>query len=129
MTRGEKREMREVEFIQYKGRKILRIGFEGELSKERIKAIMEEAKKVIAGQPPNSILAMTIFGYYRFDSEIAALFREYVAFNKPYIKASAVIGVVGLRKALYNAFTYITHRNVMICQDEEEAKEYLAALG
>ena len=120
--------MEEVVCIEHKGCKILRVAFEGVLTKEQIASIIEEAKTVIAAQPLDSVRLLTILGETRFDPEIASLFRVYIIHNKPYVKASAVLGVTGLRKTALNSLRYISHRNIMACETEEEAKEYLVTI-
>lgn len=118
--------MASVGFIEHKGVRILRIEFIGDLTNDRVREIMDEAKKLISSQPQGSVRTLTILGEFHFDTQTAVAFREYIEHNKPYVKAGAVIGVAGLRKALYNSLMFLTRRDVRICNSEEEAKEYLA---
>lgn len=119
--------MREVEFITHKGASILRIEFPDGVDKEKFKAVVAEAKKKIAACPLDSVLTLTIIGDFHYDTEMAKLFEEYVKHNKPYIKAGAVIGIKGLKKAFYNMMMLLSRRSVKIFEDIEEAKEFLAA--
>ena len=40
-----------------------------------------------------------------------------------------MLGIYGLRKALYNSLMILTRRNVKICETEEQAKEFLSKVG
>ena len=75
--------MKEVEFITHAGRSILRIEFGLELSNERIRTIMEEAKRVIATQPLSSVLTLTILGEFHFDTETAEPFGNISPITSP----------------------------------------------
>lgn len=121
-------EKKVAEFVEYKGKKILCLRYLTS-TKEEFLPQLEEVKALVASHPRNSLLIMTVLGDLRFDAEIAAAVKEYIAHNKPYVKASAVIGVSGLRKSLYNAIVYLTRRQIKICQTEEEALDYLASVS
>ncbi len=127
--------MQAVEFIEYKGARILRMEFSGSgdsADAAAIKGVMEEAKRIIAQQPPHSLLALTVISAQAsFNAEIAVAFREFVLHNKPFIKIAALVGIYGMRRALLNSLSIISHRgsSLKICQDEEEAKEFLAAFN
>lgn len=116
------------EFVEYKGKRILCLRYLT-LTKEEFLAQLEEVKALVASQAPNSLLIVTVFGGLRFDTEIAAAVKDYIAHNKPYVRASAVVGISGLRRSLYNAVVYLTRRQIKVCQTEEEALEYLASVG
>ncbi len=116
------------EFVEYKGKRILCLRYLTR-TKEDFLAQLEEVKALVASQAPNSLLIMTVFGGLRFDTEIATAVKDYTAHNGPYVRASAVVGISGLRKSLYNAVVYLARRQIKICQTEDEALEYLASVG
>lgn len=117
--------MEEVKFISYKGAQILRIQIPDGVDYDGVYKIIEEAKIILSKQLPESVLAMTIIGNVHFTPEITKYFEDYVKANKSYINKSAVLGVSGLKKVLYNAYMILSHRQVKICDTEEEAKEFL----
>jgi hypothetical protein len=119
--------MAEVKFITYHGLQVLHINFPDGTSKEEVLANLENARKIIGGQPQNSVYTMTYLGTFSYDVDIAKRFEQFISHNKPYVKAGAVLGITGLKKALYNSFMLISKRSVKICDTESEALEYLLA--
>ena len=119
--------MEEVQLISYKGKTILRVSFPDDTDFDKLNRIILEAKNYIGKQPLNSVYAITVFGNFRYNTEMTKCFEEYVKFNKPYIKASAVLGISGLKKVLYNAYTLLAHRQVKMCETEQEAKEFVTS--
>jgi len=117
----------EVEFIEYNGLRILRIHFPDGIANEAIMSIIARAKEAIASQPLSSALTLTIFGDFHFDSDTAKAFREYVQHNKAYVRAGAVVGITGIRKALYNSYMILSQRKIKICENETEALAFLAS--
>ncbi len=117
--------MEEVKIISYKGKSVIRIEFPDDTDFNKLNQIITEAKSYIGKQPQNSVYAITIIGNMRYNPEMTRCFEEYVKFNKPYIKASAVLGVFGLKKVLYNAYTLLSHRQVKMCETEEDALDFV----
>jgi hypothetical protein len=68
-----------------------------------------------------------VVGDFVYDKDITAAFKEYLAHNKPYVRAGAVLGVTGLKKALYNTFMYFTKRSIKACETEQEGLDFLFA--
>lgn len=121
--------MTDAKFISYRGLQVLHIIFPDGSSKEDVLVNFENAKKLIESQPFNSVFTLTFLGTFPYDVDIAKGFELFISHNKPYVKAGAVLGVTGLKKALYNSYMLITKRSVKICDTEEEALEYLLAEG
>lgn len=119
--------MAETKFVTYQGLQVLYIIFPDNSPKEEVLANLENAKNIIAKQPLNSVYTLTHLGTFTYDVDIAKGFEIFIAHNKPYVRAGAVLGVTGLKKALYNSFMLITKRNIKICDSESEALEYLLA--
>lgn len=53
--------------------------------------------------------------------------KAYAKFNTPYVKASAVVGVTGIRRVILEAIIKLTGRAVVSFASEEEALDWLAA--
>lgn len=88
--------------------------------------VVEQAKKIIRGNPPNSVLTLTDFEGMFFNKEILDLMIQYVAENKPYVKASAIIGAGGLRKIAVNSAEKFSMRDLHIFDSKQEALDWLA---
>src|SRR5271169_738088 len=94
--------MDRVQFITHKGKRILYFDLSSCKFAE-ISDVIAEAKRTVAGQPPGSVLALTNVTDTELSKNSSAVIKDFTAHNKPFIKASAVIGVEGLRKVIYNA--------------------------
>jgi hypothetical protein len=52
--------------------------------------------------------------------------KEFAAHNKPYVKASTVVGITGLKKIIYDAVLMFSKRNISTFDSIDPAKEWLA---
>jgi hypothetical protein len=118
--------MDEVQILNHKGKTIVYIDFSTAKNKQKILDIIEEAKKTIKRNPLNSVLTLTDFTNLRFDSEIVRAIQSYAEENKPYVKAAALVGIIGLQKVVYNVISRITQRELPIYADKQEALDWLA---
>lgn len=92
---------------------------------EEIKGVIDNSIKYIRSQPPGSVLALTNIRDMHFSNEIRDEFNVFVKGNKPYIKASAVVGLSGLQQIVYNGLMKITGRDIKSFNTIEEAKAWL----
>ena len=60
-----------------------------------------------------------------FNNEVKSQFTNFLKGNKPHIKKSAVFGMSGLARILFNGLMKITGRDVRSFETMEEAKEFL----
>ena len=119
--------MGQVQFIEYKGKKIVEMDFQNFIFKDisTIKEIMDEAKRLIVSQPEGSVLTLTNVTGLRFSPEMISLFDDFTEHNKTYVKNGAVVGIIGLQKLAYNAVMRFSGRNLPIFKAREEALEWL----
>ena len=118
--------MSRVQFITHKGKKILYFDMSSCKFAE-ISGVVAEAKRTIATQPSGSVLALTNVTDTELSKNSSAVIKDFTAYNKPFIKASAVIGVEGLRKVIYNAAMAFSGRQISAFDTIEQAKDWLAA--
>lgn len=111
--------------IEEKGVKIYNLDFSNISNHDQIKKTIQECEKFIRSQPKESLLTLTNVEGMRFNSEIKEKFTAFVQGNKPYVKASAVVGLNGLIQILYNGMVKITGRNLKAFKTKDEAIEYL----
>jgi hypothetical protein len=107
---------------------IVYIDFSGLRKEEEIYAAMENAERFIRRYYSKSLYTLTNLTGMHFNTEVYTRFVEYAKGNTPYVKASAVVGMVGLMQIFYNSFLRLTGRKVKACTTELEAKEYLASI-
>jgi hypothetical protein len=116
--------MAKVEFIRHKDKDILFIDFSHSDS-EQILSVIDEAKKIIAGQPRNSLLTLTDVTGAKYNNDVRDALKAFVNHNSPYVKARAVTGVSGLMMVLYNAVKQFTGTNIPIFPSLDEARDWL----
>lgn len=111
--------------IDVQGVKILHLDFAG-CSLEEAPKLLEACGQLVRSQPPLSALTLSDFTGARFDSEVSAKLREYTRDNKPHVKFAAVVGVTGLKRAIYRAVLLFTGRtNIVLCDTVEQATAVL----
>ncbi|MFZ5597746.1 MAG: hypothetical protein ACOY31_12130 [Bacillota bacterium] len=116
--------MDRVGFVNHKGKEVLVIDF-SVAGKQELLQTMDAAKKIISGQPENSVLTLTKVAGSSFDSEVSKALKEYVKSNKPYVKSAAVVGLGGLQKILYDTVINFTGRKMATFNNIEEAMDWL----
>jgi len=118
--------MGRVNFIEHKGKRILHVDLSGlKEPKDKID-VLNEARRIIDAQAPKSVLLLTNCIETHYESEGAEAIKQYSKANTPYIKASAVTGVVGIKKLLFNAIIKLTGRNIVAVDTVEQALDWLA---
>lgn len=118
--------MSRVQFITHKGKKILYFDLSACKIAE-ISSVVAEAKRAVSSQPPGSVLALTNVTETELSKDSSAVIKDFTAHNKPFVKASAVIGVEGLRKVIYNAAMAFSGRQFSAFSTMDQAKDWLAA--
>lgn len=116
--------MTNVQSLNYQGKKIIYIDFSNCQPKDASE-IMEHAKAVISQEPPNSLLTLTNVTNLRFDIELSQQFKAYTEFNKPYVKAAAIIGAAGLLKSGFQFVAHFAKRDIRAFDTKDEALDWL----
>ncbi len=114
-----------VQFIQYRGKQILHLDFSKAKADEVIDTI-GKARAVIDTQPQASVRILTDVTDAAFNSKVSEAMKEFVTHNKPFVVASAVIGVTGLKQIIYNAVVKFSGRNLVAFDTPDQAKDWLA---
>lgn len=88
--------------------------------------VIEEAKLGIVKYPKNSVLTITNITNIKFDTRVKEAIAKWMAFNKPFVKYGAVIGVGGIKRIMTNATFAASGRSNMKClHTKEQAIEWL----
>ncbi len=118
-------------FVEHRGRKILRLDYSG-MPLSQVITAMHDNMKVIASQPPNSVLALTLWSA-PLTQEAAEIFRRHVAQNTPYIRGSAVVAPRPLQRVFFENIMVDwrgrLHGRLEAFEDEQQAMDWLADLG
>ena len=118
--------MERVQFIQHKGKKLLHLNF-ADCKADEVLTVIDQAKAVIKTQAHQSVFTLTDVTETAFNSAVSEAMKEFVIHNKPYVAASAVVGVTGLKKIIYNAVMRFSGRKLTAFDTLNEAKDWLAA--
>ena len=113
-----------VRFIKHQEKDILFLDFSNTEADEVLK-IIEDAKRVIGTKPENSLLTLTDVTNARFNEEEGNGMKQFTAYNKPYVKAAAVVGITGLKRIIFGAVMAFSKRNLEPFDDVEQAKRWL----
>jgi len=117
--------MRKPEEVSYKNKSILYMDFSDLHNTEEITALIELSRTYIRSQPEKSLLVLTNIEGMHFNNEVKTLFSEFVNGNKAYVKASAVYGISGLQRIIYNGVMRITGRDIRSFDTLSLGKEWL----
>jgi hypothetical protein len=95
--------------VSHQGKTIVILDFSNTWPAEAILA-MAEAQQKIAALPLNSALILTDVANTIFTSESINALKAFVSKNKPYVKASAVVGALGARAVLLQSVSTLNGR-------------------
>ncbi len=119
--------MSRTRFIEHQGSRVLLFDYAGIRDTAEAKREIAESVRVVATQrPEKSLLVMTDVTDARYDSEVVQALKQLAAHNTPYVKASAVVGVRGLQKVVYQAVVWFSKRNLQLFDTREAALAWLA---
>ena len=113
-------------FIEHDGKRILYIDFSG-VEFEDLVGVIRECKKLIAKEAPGSVLTLTNVAGARVNPMTSKVLKEFTTFNKPYVKAGAVIGATGLLKLEFDLVIKFTGRVLARFEQPDEAKAWLVS--
>ncbi len=119
--------MRKPELVNYKEKSIFYMDFSGLRNTEEITALLNQSKEYIRSQPERSLLVLTNIEGMHFNNEVKTMFSDFVSGNKPYVKASAVYGISGLQRIIYNGVMRITGRDIRSFDTLSLGKEWLVS--
>ena len=113
-----------VRFIEHQGKRVLFINY-SHCDVAMLKAVAEEGHRVIAQEPPNSVLTLNDVSGTSFDKESVAVLQSKVAANAPYVRKAAVIGISGLQKLIYEGVQTFSKRRLPLFESRQEALAWL----
>lgn len=119
--------MERVRFIAHKGAKILKVDLSHSTSVEENIEVLDQARKIISMQPKRSLLLLTDVTKAAFNPKGITVLKEWSSSNTPYLQASAVLGVGGIYRIIYEALVKVVKREIVCFDTEEEALDWLAS--
>ncbi len=115
-----------LKFVPYKGKKLLLLDFSN-FSLEEVNEFIKHARKIIDGQPPNSLLVFCDFTNTPATAQVVLALQDFAHDNKPFVKASASVGLSGGRALVLNTINRFTQRSVQAFSDPDKAKNWLVS--
>ena len=116
-----------VRFTSHQGKNILVVDLSGSPGEAVSAPILAGARAMIDAAPPKSLLLLTNVTNTHYDAGSAEAMKLYSKQNNPYVKASAVVGAVGIKRILLNAVVKITGRHIATFDTVEAGLDWLAA--
>ncbi|MBZ5589499.1 MAG: hypothetical protein LAO05_13135 [Acidobacteriia bacterium] len=118
--------MERVQFIRHGGASILKVDLSHPTNLDESLATIRQAKAVVSTHPPKSLLILTDVAGTTFNTKAVEEMKNYTKFNTPFIKASAVIGLSGLQRIIYDAIIKVIGRAVVSFDTEAQALDWLS---
>ncbi len=120
--------MDRIQIVSHKGKQIVVVDFSG-LSATEYPAVMHQAMRFIGGMNKGEVLTATVIEGTRFGVGTTDDVKAYSAHIRPYVKASAVVGLSGLQKVIFATVRPFLSQNLQSFDDLEKAKDWLASQG
>ena len=86
---------------------------------------IDEARRFIATQPLGQALVLTDVSGSNFDQRAIEDLRKLAEDNRPYVKASALVGLSALTRVIFRAVMALTGRQIRPYETREQAIKYL----
>jgi hypothetical protein len=112
-------------FIQHQGRKLFHIDFKGS-DVPTAKRVIADAASAIRAQPPHSAYVLTDITDAHWDDDVKEALKALAKGNAPYVKASAIVGVTGIRSIIFSAIARFSGREFKLFDTVDAAKDWLA---
>lgn len=116
-----------VSFIRHHGIEILHIDWSNASPAEMLDT-MSEVKRVISARPLRSVRTLTTVEGAHMDRAVTDALKDYVAHNKPYVLAGAVVGLNDLKMIAFNFVNRVTGRALRAIDSVDAAKNWLVAV-
>ena len=114
------------EWLSYKGKRILYMNLSGITESEDLKGRIAAIEPVVEKEEPSSILCICDLTNSRTNPESTMLLKHFTKHNQPFIKMTALIGLTGLQKVVYQGVVMFTGRKNLIIKDsKQEALDWL----
>ena len=91
------------------------------------RAAIAQARAFIETLPRGSVLLLTDVTGSSFDQGVVDAMRELAAHHKPWVKASALVGLTPLMRVLYRAIVALTGRDIRIFETRAQAMGHLVS--
>jgi hypothetical protein len=113
-------------WIEYKDKKIFYQDFSNHFyNSDAVKTELAEVQKIVVAQPLNSVLVLSDFRDTSIGSDILPAMNAASKVTKTYVRKTAVLGVIGIKRTLADLLTSLTGQPLKYFDDIETAKNWL----
>jgi hypothetical protein len=121
--------MERTRFEDHQGKRILLLDYSAMTDPVVAMEAIRRSMAVVAAQPRDSLLVLTDVSDSRYNAAVLQGLKELAAHNAPYVRASAVVGITGLRRIAYQAIVVFSKRTIRTCDTRDEARAWLVTQG
>jgi hypothetical protein len=118
--------MPRVEFILHKEVRILILDVSHTKNIEENIAAFNAARELVIKEPPKSVRLLTDVTEAHYTSEGVEVMKAFSKACTPHIKASATMGVSGIKRIIVQSIIKLTGREIVMFGDREKALDWLA---
>ena len=118
--------MERVRFESWLGRRIVVVDGT-DVTGEEYATTLRQGSAFVTQQPPNSVLLATVVTRARFGAGAAEHIKAYSRAIRPFVTASAVVGLSPLQRVIFSAVRPFLHATVRDFATLDEAKGWLVA--
>jgi hypothetical protein len=119
--------MDNVRIISHRGREIIILDLHGVVDIETSLAAVSGAEALIKSRPPASVLLVTDVSDAHYDLIGVEALKNFSHAITPFVRASAAVGITGMKSIIIRSLTRLTGRAIQICDDLEQAQDWLAS--
>jgi hypothetical protein len=116
-----------VRISEHKGKNLIEVDL-SECGPQEAIPYIREAMALIKMQTRNSVLLLTNVNDAEYDMEVVKAIKDYVISNSPYVKASAVVGIDGIKQAILATVRFLTLHEIKVHETVEEARDWLVSI-
>jgi len=118
--------MDRVKYLNHRGRDILIQDLTDSKSIEENIVVFDQTQGIIFAQPPKSVLLLTILINTHYSSKAVDRLKKFSLEVTPYIKASAAVGISGIKKVVYQTLSKLIGRKIHLFDSIDQALDWLA---
>ena len=119
--------MERITIIEHKRKKIFFVDLKDSRESAENIEIINKAKDMIMKMEEKSVLLLSDYTNAHYDIPAAEAMKNFSKSVTPFVKASAVLGVTGIKRILFNSVVKLTGRHIEIFDKKEDALDYLVS--
>jgi len=113
-----------VRFIVHRGKRVLLIDHTGSAAEEMGRT-MDEVERIVASEPPNSLLTLSDFTGTEFDKTAADRMKVVAAKDRPHVRRAAMVGADNIPGVYFRNLESFSARHFPKFKTCEEALDWL----